>query len=135
MKNKRILVAFILIVMITITGCKKSSNENNGNYTINPNTNQGVVEDKELDVFTFTNTSLIWNGNSTDLETLITNKSDNDTYLKGFNIYVTDENGDKIATLYGYVGSTIPAHTSRIMSTGHYMDLSKAAKVEYEIIR
>lgn len=135
--NKKILIIFVaaITLAIAVSGCKKKNNDNDTTPNISPNTNSGIIEDKELDVFTFTNTSLIWNGNSTDLATTITNTSDSDAYLKGFNVYVYDEEGNVIATMTGYVSDHISAHTSRVMSTGHYMDLSKAAKVEYEIIR
>ena len=85
--------------------------------------------------FTSINTSLIWNGNSTDLETTITNNSDEDAFLKGFNVYVYDNNGEVIASMVGYVSNVLKAHETRVMSTGHYANLSKAAKIEYEIIR
>ena len=138
--KKKLLFLFVTILAVTVvvTGCVKKGNnggeEGNGS-TIESNTNTGVVEDKALDVFTFTNTSLIWNGNSSDLETTITNNSDQDAYLKGFNVYVYDENDNVIATMEGYVSDHIKAHGTRVMSTGHYANLSKAAKVEYEVVR
>ena len=138
--KKKLLFLFVTMIALTVvvTGCGKKGNnggeEGNGT-TIESNTNAGVVEDKALDVFTFTNTSLIWNGNSSDLETTITNNSDEDAYLKGFNVYVYDAEGNVIATMEGYVSDHIKAHGTRVMSTGHYANLSKAAKVEYEVVR
>ena len=136
--NKRILFILLSIVLSLslMVGCKKQEiKENNNPSNLELNTNQGVIEDKELEVFTFTNTSLIWNGNGTDLETKITNTSDNDEYLKGFNVIVYDEDGNVIASMEGYVGTTIKAHDTKVMSTGHYKDLTKATRIEYEIIR
>ena len=136
MKNKKALLIFTLIAVIAVTGCgKKGNNENNNGSTLEPNTNQGVVADKEIDVFTLKNTSLIWDGNQTELETTITNTSDEDAYIKGFNVKVYDEEGNVMATMYGYVGSNIKAHSSRVMSTGHFDNLSTAARVEYEVVK
>ena len=139
--NKKLLFVLVtaLSVAVLVTGCGKKGNnggEEGGQQSeIQSNTNAGVVEDKALDVFTFTNTSLIWNGNSSDLETTITNNSDTDAYLKGFNIYVYDAEGNVMATMEGYVSDHIKAHGTRVMSTGHYANLSNAAKVEYEVVR
>ncbi len=137
--NKKILFTFLAVFLVVglATGCgkKETKGEENNGSVIESNTNSGVVDDKTLDVFTFTNTSLIWNGNSSDMETTITNNSDEDAYLKGFNVYVYDENGEVIATMTGYVTDHIKAHSSRVMSTGHYANLSNAARVEYEVIK
>ena len=136
MKNKKALFIFTLIAVIAVTGCgKKGNNENNDGSTIEPNTNQGVVADKEVDVFTLKNTSLLWDGNQSELETTITNTSDEDAYIKGFNVHVYDSEGKEIATMYGYVGSKIKAHSSRVLSTGHYENLSNASRVEYEVVK
>lgn len=136
--NKKILLVVIIGILTTAiaTGCfGKKKEENNNQEIFNPNTNQGVISDKTVDVFELKNTSLIWNGNSTDLETTVTNMSDEDAYLKEFKIHVYDENNNEIATMIGYVSAMIKAHTSRVMSTGHYANLTNAAKVEYEVIK
>ena len=133
MKRALIGIAVITSLTLLVNGCSKKENYNQ--TTLEPNTNQGVVADKEVDVFTFKNTSLIWNGNSSDLETVITNTSDEDAYLKGFTVHVYDEEGNEIATMPGYVSDHIKAHSTRTMSTGHYKNLSNAYKVEYEIIK
>jgi uncharacterized lipoprotein NlpE involved in copper resistance len=132
--NKKVLLVLMLAVIITITGCGKKEN-NNDNTSENVNTNTGVVEKKEVDVFTFVNTSLTWNGNASNLVTVITNTSEEEQYLKGFRIHVYDEDGNEIASMTGYVGSKLKANESRQLSTGHYENLTNAAKVEYEVLR
>ena len=134
---KRTIIGILVIasLAILVNGCGKKSNQENNQSTLEPNTNQGVVSDKQVEVFTFKNTSLIWNGNSSDLETVITNTSDEDAYLKGFTVHVYDEEGNEIATMPGYVSDHIKAHSTRTMSTGHYKNLSNAFRVEYEIIK
>ncbi len=136
--NKKLLLVVIIAILTTViaTGCfGKKQEENNNQEIFEPNTNQGVISEKTVDVFELKNTSLIWNGNSTDLETTVTNTSDEDAYLKEFKIHVYDENNNEIATMIGYVSAMIKAHTSRVMSTGHYANLTNAAKVEYEVIK
>ena len=133
--NKKILVAMIVILStaVLVTGCKDKKKTEIP--PIDANVHSGVLGDKELEVFTFTNTSLTWNDNASNLETIITNNSDEDAYLKGFNVYVYDENDTIVATMSGYIGATIKAHGSRIMSTGHYKNLTNASRIEYEIIK
>ena len=138
--NKKILLILVTIVLacslVIVTGCEKKENKGNDEpATIEPNTNKDVVGDKEVDIFTFKNTSLVWNGNSTDLATLVTNTSDVDTYLKGFKVSVFDNEDNIIAMMEGYVGTTIKAHETTTLSMGHYNNLTNAARIEYEIIR
>ena len=131
--NKKVWLVLMLAVVIAVTGCGKK--ENNNNPGENVNTNTGIVEDKEVEVFTFTNTSLVWNDNASNLVTVITNTSDEEQYLKGFKVHVYDSNGNEMAAMTGYVGAKLKAHEVRQMSTGHYENLTNAAKIEYEVLR
>ena len=127
-------VLLVLMMVVIITGCGKKEEEDK-TPALDANTNMGVVEKKEVDVFTFVNTSLTWNGNASNLVTVITNTSEEEQYLKGFRIHVYDEDGNEIASMTGYVGSKLKANESRQLSTGHYENLTYAAKVEYEVLR
>ena len=132
--NKKVLLVLMLVVVIAVTGCGKKE-KNIDNPVENVNTNTGVVENKEVEVFTFTNTSLVWNDNASNLVTVITNTSDEEQYLKGFKVHVYDSNGNEIASMTGYVGAKLKAHEVRQMSTGHYENLTNATKIEYEVLR
>ena len=132
--NKKVWLALMLVVVIVLTGCGKKE-ENHDNLSENVNVNKGVVEDQEVEVFTFTNTSLVWDDNASNLITVITNTSDEEQYLKGFNVHVYDGNGNEIALMTGYVGAKLKAKEVRQMSTGHYKNLTDAYKIEYEVLR
>lgn len=136
------LLALTLVGMLVFTGCGKKEEEKKNNEQNNPvveqpqvNANQGVVEDKTLEEFTFTNTSMIYENGETKLEVTVTNTSANTSYLKEFNIYAKDETGKVLVTLKGYVGESIPAGESKIISSGATMDLTKAARIDYEVVR
>ena len=140
------LLALTLVGLLVFTGCGKKEEEKNNEQQNNEqqveqqpqvNTNEGVVEDKTLEEFTFTNTSMIYEKStgSTYLETTVTNTSANASYLHEFNIYAKDAEGNVLVTLKGFVGDNIPAGESKVISSGASMDLTKAARIDYEIVR
>jgi len=141
------LLALSLVGLLVFTGCGKEEKENNNGGTQTGqgtqqqeqqpqvNTNQGVVEDKVLGEFTFSNTSMIYENGSTTLETTVTNTSAQTSYLKEFNIYAKDAEGNVLVTLVGFVGDNIPAGESKVITSGVSMDLTNAASISYEVVR
>ena len=139
------LLALTLVGLLVFTGCGKKEEEKNNEQQNNEqqqveqqpqvNTNEGVVEDKTLEEFTFTNTSMIYQNGETFLETTVTNTSANASYLHEFNIYAKDAEGKVLVTLKGFVGDNIPAGESKVISSGASMDLTKAARIDYEVVR
>lgn len=135
------ILAFSLVGLLVFTGCGKKEEETKEEekqpevQQPQANTNTGVVEDKVLEEFSFTNTSMIYENGSTTLETTVTNTSANTSYLQEFNIYAKDEAGNVIVTLKGFVGDNIPAGESKVITSGVSMDLTKAASISYEVIR
>ena len=83
----------------------------------------------------FTNTSLVYENNTSVLETLVTNKSDKTEYLSEFDILVKDKDGNVIVTLTGFIGASIDAGESRVIASTYSEDLTKAASIEYKIVR
>ena len=137
------LLAFSLVGLLVFTGCgKKDEEPKNNEQGNNPteqqpqvNTNPGVVGDKELEEFTFTNTSMIYENNETILEVTVTNTSATTAYLHEFNIYAKDAEGNVLTTLKGFVGDNIPAGESRIITASASINLTNAASISYEVVR
>lgn len=136
------ILAFSLIGLLIFTGCGKKEEPNNDGQGNNPteqqpqvNTNTGVIEDKVLEEFTFTNTSMIYENNETTLVTTVTNTSTETSYLKEFLINAKDSEGNIIVTLKGFVGESIPAGESKIITSYVSADLTKANSISYEIVR
>lgn len=136
------ILAFSLVGLLVFTGCGKKDetpvDETNNNPTEQQpqvNTNTGVVEDKTLEEFTFTNTSMIYENNETALVTTVTNTSDNTAYLHEFNIYAKDAEGNTITMLKGFVGDNIPAGESKIITAYASIDLTTVDSISYEIVR
>lgn len=138
------LLALSLVGMLVFAGCgKKDEDKNNPNNDGNNvqeqqpqvNTNQGVVEDKVLEEFNFTNASMIYENSTTTLEVTVTNTSANTSYLREFNINAYDEAGNLMGTMIGFVGDNIPAGESKVITANISMDLTNAAKLSYEVLR
>lgn len=132
--------AICAISFLVVTGCscqKKTDkdNDNKTNEDIKANTNDEVIKDQEIDVFSFTKTSLIYENGTSTLETTVTNNSDETQYLKEFKIIVKDSEGNEIVTMTGFIGDSIEAKASRVIDSTYGEDLTNAASIEYEVVK
>lgn len=93
-----IVIGICTIGMVTGCGKKKEPEE-----TIKTNTNENIIKDQQMEIFEFTNTSLIYEEETTKLETTVTNTSEEIAYLSEFKIHVKDENETEIIELIGFV--------------------------------
>lgn len=128
-----------LLVFATGCGCNKKSDEKKDEKkeeinNIKYNTNQGIIEDKEVGGLHLTNTSLQTTEHSSTLVTLVSNPTDKNIQVGMFRIYVKDKDDNLIKTIIAYVGGEIEAGESKEITTNIDMSLENAFKVEYEII-
>lgn len=124
-----------LLVFVTGCGCQKKDDEKKEEISnIKYNTNQGIVEDKEVGGLHLTNTSLETSEYSSTLVTLVSNPTDKNIQVGMFRIYVKDKDDNLIKTIIAYVGGEIEAGESKEITTNIDMSLENAFKVEYEII-
>lgn len=128
---------FLVPLLVFVTGCgcqKKNAEKNEEINNIKYNTNQGIVEDKEVGGLHLTNTSLETSQYSSTLVTLVSNPTDKNIQVGMFRIYVKDKDDNLIKTIIAYVGGEIEAGESKEITTNIDMSLENAFKVEYEII-
>lgn len=128
------------VTLLTGCGCSKKDSENKNNpQTENEgpkaNTNEGVIKDQTLDVFKFEKTSLIYENGNSKLQTTVTNTSNETQKLKEFKIHVKDADGKEVVVLTGLVGNNLEAGESRVITTTYGDDLTKAASIEYEVVK
>lgn len=103
------LTLLIALTFLTGCGCNNKENDNKENIineeetNIKLNNNEDVIKDQVLEVFTFTNTSLVYENSTSVLETLVTNTSDTTQYLTEFKIIVKVDTGKEIITLTGFI--------------------------------
>ena len=128
---------FLVSLLVFATGCghnKKSDEKKDEISNIKYNTNQGIVEDKQVGGLQLTNTSLQTTEHSSTLVTLVSNPTDENIQVGMFRIYVKDKESNLIKTISAYVGGEIKAGESKEITTNIDMSLENAFKVEYEII-
>lgn len=137
--TKLMLLGVFAIGVTTGCGCKKKEEKDSDKNKpkdpqVQANTETGVIEDKELGVFKFENTSLTYDQGNSFLETTVTNNSDEVQNLEGFWIHVKDKDGKEIVTLEGFFGGTLAAHESKVISSTYGDNLINVAKeITYEI--
>lgn len=132
---KKVIIGMILMIFTIsfMTGCgcaKKQTKE-----VVKTNTNENVIKDQVLEVFAFTNTSLIYGEGKSTLETIVTNISEEVAYLSEFKIHIKDENDNEIIELIGFVGEKLQPKESRLITSYSIEDLTTATSISYEIIR
>lgn len=133
-------IMFLGVLLVGVTtgcGCKKKDKDNkdeNKKPEVEVSTNEGVIGDKEVDVFKFENTSLIYENGTSVLETMVTNTSDTKQTLSEFLIHVKDKEGKEIIQLVGFVGESIDAHESKLITSSYGDNLTKVAyDITYEV--
>ena len=132
---KKLVINLLILssALLLVTGCGCAKKEK---MDVDANLNKGVIEDKEVDGLKFTNTSLTRIENNWTLVTEVKNETGADYELQQFRIIIKDADGNVIRDdLKGDVGGIVPNGGSSLITTNTMADLSKAAKVEYEIIK
>ena len=135
---KLTLVGLCAVSLITGCGCsndKKKEEKKQEEEVVRTNTNEDVIKNQEVEQFKFENTSLAYIDGTSYLETTVTNTSSEDQSLVEFWIHVYNEKGEEVVRLTGFVGSTLKAGESKSITSSYGDDLSKATKIEYEVVR
>ena len=139
---KRIVnITLMLLVCITlVTGCGKDKTKNDDKKeddkpTIEVNDNKEVIKDQNIDGIEITNTSLVYEGGISYLNATVTNNTGSDYELNEYRINVKDSDDNIIVTMPGYVGSVLKNGESKTINTMITEDLSKAASIEYEVVK
>ncbi len=129
------LIAMVSMLLLTGCGCKKKEKEEEKKEEIKVNTNEDVVKDQTVDIFSFTNTSLVFVNGQSELETTVENTSKKDAILKEFLIHVYDNDNKEIVTLTGSFGGEIKAGEKKVVNSYYASDLTKAKKITYELVK
>ena len=137
---KRIInVSLMLLVCLTlVTGCGKNNEKDNNKDSktdMEVNTNDEVIKDQNIDGIEVTNTSLVYENGLSYFSATVTNNTGSDYELNEYKINVKDSEGNIIVIIPGNVGSTIKNGESKNINSVVTEDLSKAAYIEYEIVK
>ena len=133
-KKSKIIIIGLIVVLIVIGGyfIVRSVTSNNEDK-IQSNTNENVIKDQEVGGFQFTNTSLTYENGKSKLTIRVKNITDQDIVLQSFDIIVKDKNGKEMTTLLGYIGDTIKAGETRVITSEENMNLMEAESINYVI--
>lgn len=123
----------MLVGMFLLTGCQ--NNKDVKPIETKANTNTEVVKDQQLENFTFKSTSLVYEEQTSTLQTVVTNTGSKVEMLSEFLIHVKDAEGNEIVTLTGFIGDSLKPGESRTITSSYGDDLTTAASISYEIVR
>ncbi len=134
-KLSKLLLVGIFAVLLT-AGCSfgKKENPKQEKEEIKQEENTNEIEVENPEVFKFEKKSLEYKNGKTVIETIVKNTSSDKEYLKEFIIYIYNAKGAEMAILKGEVNNYIDAKTDKIVTSSIDIDLTKATKIEYEII-
>ena len=126
--KKIVIITSILLVAFALTGCKDKEKENT---KTNNNDNQSVVEDQVFEGLEFVNV-----GASNGIVTTVVINNTGVVYeVSKFSMKIMDENGNVIVELIDEVDTKMENGTTKTIDTKTDADLSKAASIEYSIVR
>lgn len=123
-----VIILLLIIFMYIIPNTKKDNKPINTNEpTIKVNDNKGVTEEKNVNGFVFSNTSIVFEDGLSTLSTTVTNNSASDYTNEKFNIIIKDKKGKEIVTIPGYLSKILEKGTSQKIFSSIDIDLSKEA--------
>ena len=123
----------MLVGMFLLTGCQ--NNKDVKPIETKANTNTEVVKDQQLENFTFKSTSLVYEEQTSTLQTVVTNTGSKVEMLSEFLIHVKDAEGNEIVTLTGFIGDSLKPGESRTITSSYGDDLTTPASNSYEFER
>lgn len=129
--KKIIKMICILLTLMLIVGCgctKKTEN-------VKENINDGIKVEKEVEGFKFKNIGFIYKDGTAEIQTEITNQSDETQYLEEVKIHAKDKDGNEIIELTGFIGENIESGTTITVTNFYNQDLSDTVSIEYELVK
>lgn len=136
--NKKLLIigaiTILLIAIVAVVIMNKNNNKNPiddpGKKEIHYNTNEKVVEDKNINNIAFTDIECSYDGNSSLLKYTITNHTGKTINLGEYEIIVKDKEGNVIANLAPVLDYDIGPEKSFETGNAINIDLRKAYSIE-----
>lgn len=138
------LLLLALVGFVIFTGCGKKATNNNGKDDDTQkeppiaNTNEGIIQDKNVDGLEFTNASLVRENGLFVLKVLVTNNTGSDYAVKNFRIVAKDKDGNAMheEPIVGSIGDNGIANGESKTITGVIdTDLTNAVTLEYTPVK
>ena len=128
-------IILILLLLVTLTGCGKTNNEEAKEETeeIKYITSDTLKEEKEISGLKLEFISLEYNKGISTLKVRVTNESDTESIEKYVNILYKNSEGNIVYTALGYIKKLSPKEDT-VLIVNDTIDLSNVESVEYEVI-
>ena len=97
-----------------------------------------MTKDQTVESLKFTNTEITYDGNMTTFKSEVTNTSNEEVTLSNVIAYITYENEEgkeKTLEMIVYFGERLKAGETRSTKNNVDVDLRKASKIEYKIVK
>ncbi len=134
---KKILILSMVIGTLFISGCsctrKKDKDEKDGNDNVTVITDEAVVGEQNINGLLFENTTFQFQDGFTTIITKVTNRSGAPFMIENYQMTITDKDGKVLTILTSNINENLEVDAEKSYSTTVNLDLSAAAKVEYNI--
>lgn len=134
---KKIFILSMVIGTLFISGCsctrKKDEGNNSGNDYATVITDDAVVGEQSVNGILFENTTFQVQNGFTTIVTKVTNRSGAPFMLENYQMTITDKDGKVLTILTSNINESLEIDAEKLYTTPFNLDLSTAAKVEYNI--
>lgn len=139
MKQKGLKLLLCSLALITIvTGCSFGNNKEDEKEKVESNKNQPnatVIEDKTVDGLNISGLNITYKDGMSTVVASVTNTTQEEIKLTSLMIYLKDSKDNLIVETVGNIGDSIKAGETKSFTIFITMDVRKATKADYEIIK
>ena len=133
---KKIVILSMVMGTLLMSGCsctRKTVEENKENNNATVITDEDVIGEQSVNGIMFENTTFQVQDGVTVIVTKVTNRSGAAFMLENYQMTITDKDGKVLTILTSNVNENLEVDDEKLYTTQFALDLSAAAKVEYNI--
>lgn len=124
-------IAIIVIILKNNTPEQSAATNKTNNEEIKYNTNEGIIEDKQIDNILFSDIECSFDGNTSLLTYKITNNQTESIYLEEYEIIVKDKNDNILAIIAPSITEEIKPNET--IETGNVIDIDLTNAYKFEL--
>ncbi|MBE6159709.1 MAG: hypothetical protein E7157_01525 [Lactobacillales bacterium] len=131
---RRLLIISLCFLLVVGCGCNKKENSKTKKEELPFDVNFDLSKETTINGLKISNIQVIVDEKGISHYTAnVTNTTDSVYKLNQINMIIKNKEGNKVATLMGYIGSNIAPGESRILNVNTDIDLMSGYEIEYEI--
>lgn len=133
MRNMKKVVLLVLIGMFFLTGCGKTTDDEDGHIDVDPDS--AILSEKTIEGLKISDLSIVYDNNVSRLVANVKNTNASDYTLRVISIKLYDADDDLLIDTTGYIGTVIKVNETKQLIVEVTKDLKDAKKVEYKILK